>query len=32
MPDEPHILTNVEDGVMLVTINRREVMNASAPR
>ena len=29
MPDEPHILTNVDEhGVMLVTINRPEVMNA----
>ena len=28
MSDEPHILTSVDDGVMLATINRPEVMNA----
>ena len=33
MPDEPHILTNVDEhGVMLVTINRPEVMNALSPQ
>ena len=33
MPEDPHILTNVDEhGVMLVTINRPEVMNALSPQ